>query len=292
MVAASILWGTTGTMAVQAPRVSPLAIGAAAMGIGGLLQAAGAARAAYAHRVALRTQWSTLAASALAVGVYPLAFYSSMRLAGVAIGTMVSIGSAPMVARVIERIVDHQLLSRRWATGAVFGMLGVIALAIGGAQPTGLLATKPGQLKGILLGLVAGTTYAGFSWGATRVIRTGVPSRPTMGVIFGLGGVLLLPVLFATGAPILESTHNLAVASYLAIVPMFIGYVLFGRGLALISASIATSVSLLEPLVATLLATLILHQYLVLIDWAGMGSILFSIFILIYPSRPAGLRQL
>jgi len=38
--ATSLLWGTTGTAATFAPGVGPLAIGAAALGIGGLLQAA------------------------------------------------------------------------------------------------------------------------------------------------------------------------------------------------------------------------------------------------------------
>ena len=36
---ASVLWGSTGTAATFAPDVSPLAIGAVAMGLGGLLQA-------------------------------------------------------------------------------------------------------------------------------------------------------------------------------------------------------------------------------------------------------------
>ena len=44
VVAASVLWGTTGTAATFAPGVSPLAIGAVAMGAGGLLQALVAAR--------------------------------------------------------------------------------------------------------------------------------------------------------------------------------------------------------------------------------------------------------
>ncbi len=39
VLAASILWGTTGTAATFAPDVSPIAIGATAMGFGGLLQA-------------------------------------------------------------------------------------------------------------------------------------------------------------------------------------------------------------------------------------------------------------
>ena len=44
VLAASVLWGTTGTAATFAPGVGPLAIGAAAMGLGGLLQALTAPR--------------------------------------------------------------------------------------------------------------------------------------------------------------------------------------------------------------------------------------------------------
>ena len=39
VLAASVLWGTTGVSATFAPEVGAAAIGAAAMGIGGLLQA-------------------------------------------------------------------------------------------------------------------------------------------------------------------------------------------------------------------------------------------------------------
>ena len=134
VLAAAVLWGTTGTAAALAPEVGSLAVGAAAMGIGGLLQAAAALRAVRAHRAGLVAQWRTLAVAAVAVAVYPLAFYSSMRLAGVAVGTVVSIGSGPLAAAVIERVVDHRPLSRRWAVGAAAGVLGVVALAVSSRQ--------------------------------------------------------------------------------------------------------------------------------------------------------------
>ncbi len=286
VVAASVLWGTTGATAAQAPEVSPLAIGAAAMGIGGLLQAAGNARTVRSYWSELRAHWLTLSVSAVAVGVYPLAFYSSMRLAGVAIGAVVSIGSAPAAAAVIERIADRRPLSRRWAAGTAVGLLGVIALSVGGTHATVTASSDSRRLWGILLGLVAGVTYAGYSWGAARVMRSGVPSRSTMGTVFGLGGLLLVPVLLATGAPILQSSRNLAAASYMAVVPMFIGYKLFGRGLASISASSATTISLIEPAVATLLATLVLHEELAPVGWAGLGAIGFSVLILTVSPGP------
>src|ERR1700683_4326929 len=82
VLAAALLWGTTGTAAGLAAGVGPLAIGAAARGIGGLLQAAAASRVMFTHRAGLTAEWRTVMLSAGAVAVFPLAFYSSMRLAG------------------------------------------------------------------------------------------------------------------------------------------------------------------------------------------------------------------
>lgn len=91
---ASVLWGTTGTAATFAPEVTPLAIGAVAMGIGGLLQALIAVKGILRHRTALTRNWPLLITGAVAVAVYPLAFYASMHLAGVTVGTVISIGTA------------------------------------------------------------------------------------------------------------------------------------------------------------------------------------------------------
>ncbi|HEY8718321.1 DMT family transporter [Pengzhenrongella sp.] len=287
VLAAAVLWGTTGTAAALAPEVGSLAVGAASMGLGGLLQAAAALRVLRTHRAGLVAQWRTLALAAAAVAVYPLAFYSSMRLAGVAVGTVVSIGSAPVAAALIERVVDRQPLSRRWVLGAAFAVLGVLALAVartGEAAPAAGASGKHPVL-GIALGLLAGLTYALYSWGAARMMRRGLPARPVMGATFGLGGVLLMPVLLLTGAPIVESGRNLAIVAYLAVVPMFVGYVLFGRGLAVVSASTATTLSLLEPAVAAVIAVVVLHDGLPALGWVGMGILLASLVLLTGDSR-------
>jgi DME family drug/metabolite transporter len=107
-----------------------------------------------------------------------------------------------------------------------------------------------------------------------------------MGAIFGLGGILLLPVLALTGAPIITSGSNLAVAAYLAIVPMFLGYILFGRGLATVAASTATTVSLLEPAVAALIAVIVLGEHLPPIGWLGLGLLFASLVITATNTRP------
>ena len=85
VLVAAVLWGTTGVSATFAPEVGAAAIGAAAMGVGGLLQTAIATRAIARHAAALSLQWRWLLLGALAVTIYPLAFYGSMRLAGVTV---------------------------------------------------------------------------------------------------------------------------------------------------------------------------------------------------------------
>ena len=279
---AAVLWGTTGTVASFAPGVGPLAIGAAAMGIGGLLQAALAGPGLVRARHELRRRWPTIALGGVAVAVYPLAFYSSMRLAGVAVGTVISIGSAPIASAVIERVIDGHRLTRRWAVGAGVGLAGVVLLTfVEPAQDTGAGNTT----AGILLGLLAGVTYALYSWAAHRTMQRGVRSGVAMGAIFGAGGVLLMPVLFLTGAPLLESWHNFAVGAYMALVPMFLGYVFFGLGLARVMASTATTLSLAEPVVAAMLAVVIVGERLPAAGWIGVGLVIASLAVLTVPVR-------
>ncbi|MFI5475899.1 DMT family transporter [Streptomyces cacaoi] len=291
VLVASVLWGTTGTAATFAPAVGPLAIGAAAMGLGGLLQALVAAPRIARERSALRAQRGVVVLGALAVGAYPLAFYTSMHLAGVAAGTVVSIGSAPLASAVIERVVDKRRLTRRWTTGAALGLSGTVLLCMAEAAQAHSGHGAGGSVRttvlGVGLGLVAGFTYALYSWAAHRLISREVSSGAAMGAVFGLGGLLLLPVLLATGAPLLGSWSNAAVGTYMALVPMFTGYVLFGWGLAHIPASTATALSLLEPAVAAVLAVLVVGERLPPLGWTGIALVVGCLAVLTTPTRAA-----
>ena len=291
VLAASVLWGTTGTAATFAPAVGPLAIGAAAMGLGGLLQALAAAPRMVRGRAGLRTNRGVLLTGAVAVALYPLAFYTSMRLAGVAAGTVVSIGSAPLAAALIERTVDGQRLPARSVAAVVAGMAGIVLLCVAEGTRAHAATGAAATVLGVALGLVAGVTYALYSWAARRLMRRGLGRRAAMGGIFGLGGLLLLPVLLVTGGPFLSSWANLGVGAYLAVLPMFAGYTLFGWGLTRVPASAATTVSLLEPAVAAVLAVLVVGERLPVAGWAGVGLVFGCLAILTAPVRAGRRRQ-
>jgi len=286
VLAASVLWGTTGTAATFAPAVGPLAIGAVAMGLGGLLQALIAARPISRERAALRAQRRLVVLGGLAVAVYPLAFYTSMRLAGVAAGTVVSIGSGPLASALAERVLDKNRLTARWLGGAALGLAGMVLLCLAEAARPHPGHGPAGQtVLGVALGLAAGATYALYTWAAHRLIGRGIPARAAMGAVFGLGGLLLLPVLLVTGAPLIASWPSAAVGAYMALVPMFTGYLLFGWALAHVPATTATTLTLLEPAVATLLAVTIVGEHLPAAGWAGLALIAGCLVILTAPPR-------
>ncbi|MER7077589.1 drug/metabolite transporter, DME family [Saccharopolyspora kobensis] len=260
---ASALWGTTGTAASFAPAgASPLSIGAATMGVGGLLLLAIAGRSAF--EVLRSGRPGLLVVGALAVAVYPLAFYSSMALAGVAIGTVVTLGSAPVFAAILERVVDGVRLDGRWAVSAALAVLGLLLITGGGWA-----GADANALLGALLGLLGGAGYVVYSWSASRMMRRGHGSRAVMGAMFGAGALVLLPVLALTGGPLLSSPSGLAVAGYLAVIPMGLAYVLFGAGLRHTSTSAATTLSLLEPVVAAILGVLVVGERLDAGAWFG-----------------------
>lgn len=285
LVAASILWGTTGTAASFVDdAVSPVAIGAATMAIGGALLLAISARGAIAAvRRPDARRW--LLIGAIGVVVYPLAFYSAMDLAGVAIGNVVALGSGPLFAALLERVIDGRRLTRRWMLGASAGIVGVVLLVVGGHGGAGAADADAVPL-GVALGLVAGAAYALYTFASGRVIGLGVSSRSTMGAVFGLGAIPLAIVLLATGAPFLESPQSVAIVGYLALGPMFLAYVLFGWGLRSIRSSTVTVVTLVEPVVATILAVLIVGERLDALGWVGLALILLGVTVVSTARRP------
>lgn len=277
VLAAAVLWGTTGTAATFAPRASsPLAIGAAAMGIGGIALFLGAGRAAL-RLITTGAGGRALWLGAGCVVAYPLAFYTSMSDAGVAIGVTVSIGSAPIAAALIERLRHGRHLSRGWAATVAVAVVGATLLGTGQADFGHRGALQ--ELTGVILALVAGCAYAGYSVAASEIIAGGAGSRVTVGALFGLACLVLIPVLLITGSTLIASTRGILVAGYLALIPMTLGYVLFGHGLRMTTASHATALSLLEPAVAAVLADLIAHQHLSQLGWLGIGVVVASVLL-------------
>jgi len=291
IIIASFLWGTTGTAASFTPNVSPLATGAFAMGVGGLLLVLSAFRELVTDSARLLGSYKLLLVGGLSVAIYPLAFYTSMRLSGVAIGTVLSIASAPFFTVMLECLISKKSVSKRWLLSFAVGVIGIVMLAMGKVNNTGYDTQLLSHYLGMLLGLVAGLTYALYSWAAKCMIDVGINSKSAMSSMFALAAFLLLPSLLFTGDNLFISTGNSLVVIYMAIVPMFFGYVLFGYGLNYVEASQATLITLLEPAVATIMAVLIVGERFSAIGWLGIGLIMVCLLLQI-SNRPSTTKAL
>ncbi|EPB9464997.1 EamA family transporter [Vibrio alginolyticus] len=276
---ASTLWGTTGTAASLAPDVSALAIGAFSMGIGGFMQACLSAKSLKRDFRKVVHKKKTLLVSIIALATYPLAFYSSMRFAGVAIGTVVSISTAPFFSALLECLFSrNQTITKRWMMSFAIGVIG-ITLLLASESSANSLFDHDMKHWGVLLGLLAGLTYAIYSWGVKAMIDHGIESQTAMGSVFGIGGVLLLPTLFITGDNLFASSTNTTVMLYMALIPMGLGYVAFGFGLRFVTASGASILTLFEPIIAAALAVVIVGEEISFIGWVGITLTLVCLFL-------------
>ncbi|MGF1742376.1 DMT family transporter [Vibrio profundum] len=276
---ASLLWGTTGTVASLAPEISPLAIGAFSMGIGGMVQASLAYTEITQHCRKILSHKKRLFISALALAIYPLAFYSSMNLAGVAVGTVISIATAPFFSVLLECLFGkNTYITKQWILSFGIGVVGITLLAF--SELSGMTHGDSSlRLLGIVLGIAAGLTYAIYSWVAKTMIDEGVPSQAAMGSIFGIGATLLIPTLIFTGGTLFSSSTNALVLGYMAVVPMCFGYIAFGFGLRHVEASNATLLTLLEPVVAAALAVVVVGELIPRLGWCGIGLITICLLI-------------
>ncbi|MFM2480713.1 DMT family transporter [Celerinatantimonas sp. YJH-8] len=291
ILVASFLWGTTGTFASFTIQTNPLAIGAFATGFGGIFQVLWNFRAILRNRLPLLRMKKRIGLGALTVALYPLTFYSSMTLAGVATGTLISIATAPFATLLLEAILNHQNnLNRRWLISLILGLSGVILLTCGATQTT--IHVDGNYLLGIGLGVVGGFCYAIYTWIAKTMIDQEVCSSATMGILFGTSSVLLLPTLFFTGSHLFAVPQNLAISCYLALIPMTLGYFLFGYGLRSIHASTATLLTLFEPLVAAILAVTVVGETLSPQGWTGALLILFSLLLISWRGSPHSKNKL
>jgi DME family drug/metabolite transporter len=222
------------------------------------------------------TRRAGLVLAAVSVGGYQLAFCSAVRLTGVAIGTVVAIGSAPVLTGLISRLTGGPPLSRRWMAATVGAVTGCAVLVTSGSA-AGV------NLPGVGLAVTAGLCYAVYVVSAARLISAGIGERAVMGALFGGAAVLLAPVLLAGAPGWLLTARGLAVAGYLGVVTTAVAYLLYGRGLRSVPAPVAVTLGLAEPVVATLLALIVLGERLTPAAAAGAVLVGLALAVLVVP---------
>jgi DME family drug/metabolite transporter len=143
---------------------------------------------------------------------------------------------------------------------------------LGGGRPANVAL-------GVGLAALAGIAYGAYTFVLGKLVDQGHSPRAVAGGVFGAGAPVLLVVLVITGAPLVATTERLGLVAYLVLGPMVIAYLAFTRALATLRASTVATIALLEPVIATALAVLIVGEVLGPHAVAGIVLVLVSLAV-------------
>ena len=105
------------------------------------------------------------------------------------------------------------------------------------------------------------------------------PLQP-MTVGLGAGALLLLPFALASEITVSFPSTGWALLLYLGIVPTALAFVVFLMGMEHTTATVASIITLIEPLIATVLAWLLFDEQLGLLGLLGAALLLGAIWLL------------
>lgn len=261
---APMIWGTTYYVTTELlPPDRPLLAGLARALPAGLLLVAVTRRLPSGD-----WWWRALVLGTLNIGAFfPLLFLAAYRLPG---GVAATVGAIqPLVVVGLSAAVLNDRLTVRKALAGVAGVLGVALLVL----------RANAQLDAIgVAAALAGAVVMGTGVVLSKRWVSPAPLLAVTGWQLVAGGALLLPVtLIFEGLPPAITGANLLGYAYLAIVGAAVAYVLWFRGIRALTAVNVTFLSLLSPVVATLVGWLALGQDLSPTQLAGAAIVLASL---------------
>jgi DME family drug/metabolite transporter len=190
----------------------------------------------------------------------------------VAVGTIVGIGSTPILAGPIGFLVRGERPTRRWAFATALGVIGcTLLIAVGEDIQIDLL--------GIFLAICAGGSYAVFAT-MSKGLMEEHPPEAVMALTFCLGAMFTLPLLFGADLQWLAQPAGYLVIIHLGVITAAVGYTLFAQGLRLVPVATAATLTLAEPLTAGLLGVFFLHETLTLPALFGILLIFAGLVVL------------
>lgn len=273
---AAILWGTTGTAQALAPEAAhPVVIGAVRLGLGGIPLFM---IVLLLGKLNLR-HWPIKETflAALCMACYQPLFFSAVTMTGVAIGTVIAIGSAPILSGMIEWAFLKKSPGRVWWYSTVLSVIGCLMIFVNKES----MNVDP---YGIVMALGAGLSFASYTFVSGKLVGRHSPIV-IVAVVFSISAIILSPLLFLYDISWITEGNGFAVSLHLGIVATGFAYFLFAIGLIHLPSSTAVTLSLGEPLTAALLGVFLIGEHLALTSWTGIGFLLIGIGMLILKSE-------
>lgn len=210
------------------------------------------------------------------MALYQVCFLGAIPHIGVAGTTLITLCTAPVLVALLAAVLLDE----------PFTVQGVMALGAALVGTIMLTWTDPGaageydtNLVGVGLALSSSLSYAIMTLCSRSLAGRYSPLQP-MTVGLGAGALCLLPFALASNSTLSFPLIGWALLFYLGIVPTALAFVVFLTGMKSTPATVASIITLIEPLTATVLAWLLFGERLSGVGLFGAGVLLGAIGLL------------
>ncbi len=279
VLAAGIVFGTTGTARiVAAPDASSISVGAIRVLVGGLSMLLLVPFVGGSRRRALAL-WRrpVILLMGAAAAAYQPCFFGAVASAGVALGTLVAVGAAPILAGILGWAVLGHRPSPAWAAATALAITGLVLLSSNAFASSG-------SLLGVVLALGAAGCIAVYNVSTKPLVDAGVEPMEMTAAAVTLSGLFLLPGLLLQPLGWLATPGGIILALYLGVFTAGLANVWLARGVHGLGPGPASTLMLADPVTATLLGVVLLHEPITLTS--GIGIVLVLVGLALQAAAP------
>lgn len=267
------LLGSAGTAAAFAPTAAtPLALGGLRLGIGAMALMIAVPWLGGTRRGTLRlARRGPIWVMAIGAAGFQALFFAAVDRAGVAIATLVAIGSVPVFAGLLGWAALARRPDRRWVAATTIAVTGLVLRSW---EQLGV-----GDGLGVLMALIAAFFVGCYVVAAKTELDRDTPAIKLPAAAYTIGTVLLAPIVLTQPLGWTLEPRGVALVVFLGVVTMGIGNLCTIQGMMGLDPGPAATLLLSEPLVATLLGVVILHEALPASGALGLTLVLIGLVL-------------
>ncbi|MFJ7954665.1 DMT family transporter [Streptomyces sp. NPDC096319] len=279
VLVAAVLWGTVGPAQIWAGSgAHPVSLGAARMLLGGLVLTVVMVRPAGLRTLVRPGLRRWVVASMLVTAAFQVCFLQAVERSGAALSTATTFGTVPVVSGLCGLVLSGERPSRRWGAATLCAVVGIGLLLLPGSEGRA-------DVLGSGFGVASGAAY-GVYIAATKELGARGGDLDAAAPVSVLGAGLLVSPSLLLAPEGLFTARGSALVLWLALGTTALGYLLFTRGVGGLSAATVGTLSLTEPLVATVLGVALLGERPGPIAVVGGVLLLGGLVAVSRPTRP------
>ncbi|MBJ6749213.1 DMT family transporter [Geomonas anaerohicana] len=221
----------------------------------------------------------------LLTALYQVCFFGAIARTGVAVATVVTLCTAPVMVAVVSAAFARKRTSRTMLAALAGSLSGTSLLVLFQEQSNSYGA----DAGGIGLALVSAFCYGMMTIFSQKMAARRDPFQ-SLAISFSLGAAMLFAFAHSRGIVTTYTPQAWMLLVYLGTIPTALAYVLFFNGMRSTSATAASISTLVEPMVATLLAWFLFGERCTPVGFLGIALLAGSL-LLLYLGATASLRK-